>query len=78
MNEVEKEKIKRFMSDKVMAEAVKESILETFLKPQKDKDVQTLAASRIAIDLFQEAFKDLQRYVSQEKNGGEKVGNPGL
>ena len=78
MNEIEKEKIKRFMSDKVMAEAVRKSILETFLKPQKDKDVQVLAASRIAIDLLQEAFKDLQRYLSQEDSGDKRINNPGL
>ncbi len=72
MNETQKAKITRFVQDKLMAETVKDVILKEFLKPSPTMDVQTLAASRIAIDLLNNAFKELDRYAVKEdkKPGG--------
>lgn len=61
-----KEKINRFLSDAVMSSSVYEVLLDSFLDTEKYKnDVQLLAASRIAIDLLQEGWKDLQKYKKQ-------------
>ena len=62
MNELKKEKIKRFLNDEVMAESVRDAITSSFLKPSKVVDVNFLAASRIAIDLLGEAWKDLNKF----------------
>lgn len=62
MNKARQEKIRRFVDDVVMNEAVYEVLLHSFLKEQPDKNVQTLAASRIAIDLLNDGFKELNRY----------------
>ena len=78
MDEYEKEKIKMFVSDKVMMEAVKKVVLASYLKPQKDKDVQTLAASRIAIDLLQDAWRDLKKISLEEQGDIKKLKQIGL
>ena len=59
MNNTEQDKIKRFLNDEVMEVAVRKSITKSFLKKPKSNDVHYLAGSRIAIDLLDEAWKDL-------------------
>lgn len=71
MNELKKEKIKRFLSDAVMAEAVKEVLISSFLKPSKISDVNFLAASRVAIDLLGEAWKELQKFKADKNENTE-------
>jgi flagellin-specific chaperone FliS len=61
MNKDKQAKIKRFMNDLGMQRAVYEVVLESFLKPRKDADVHQLAAGRLAIDLLQEAWKELEK-----------------
>lgn len=61
MNLTEQEKIKRFVSDETMSNAVHSVLLGAFLRPRKDNDVQILAASRIAIDLLEEGWKELKK-----------------
>lgn len=55
------QKIKRFLADQVMCEAVYDVLLAAFLKPRKDADVQMLAAARLSIDLLQEGWKELEK-----------------
>lgn len=77
INETQKNKIDRFLNDEVMSEAVKEVILNSFLKPKPNRDVYQLAASRLAIDLLDESWKDLERFrnvVEQEKKQGGQIG----
>ena len=70
-------KINQFLNDKLMAKAVYEVILDSYLFSQRQSDVNFLAASRIAIDLLQEAWKDLSKHKIKEKE--DKVsGNVGL
>ena len=78
LNLTEKSKIKNFMSDKIMSNAVKNVLREAFLKSQKTTDVQTLAAERMAINLLEEGFKELQKHSNKEKNERENVDNVGL
>jgi len=63
MNEVVKtQKLKRFIADPNTSEAVYEVILDEFLKTKKETDVQFLAAQRIAIDLLQSAWREIEKY----------------
>ena len=61
-----------------MSNAVKNVLREAFLKSQKTTDVQTLAAERMAINLLEEGFKELQKHSNKEKNERENVDNVGL
>ena len=71
-------KIKRFLDDKAMSAAVKEIILATFLKKKPVTDVQMLAASRIAIDLLDEAYKELEKYAVIQEDKERELTQPGL
>lgn len=78
MDNTEKEKIVRFLHDKLTSEAVRDFLLFSFLRPHPNADVQLLAASRLAIDLLQDGWKEMERL----KVGGEEKqksgGNVGL
>ena len=75
MNDAQIAKLEKFANDSTMLEAVKYVFFGSFLKPKKETDVQYLAASRIAIDLMNDAFKELERYKEsppeKEKKGGQ-------
>lgn len=62
MDPTRKEKLKRFASDRMMFAAVREQILSTYLRPRAKLDVQVLAAERLAIDLLEDAFKEIERF----------------
>lgn len=66
MNPTQKEKIQRFLADKVMAKSVFDVLLTEFLKPAPMADVNLLAASRVAIDLLQEGWKELEKCAVKE------------
>lgn len=78
MNPTQKAKITRFLDDTVMSDSVYDVLLSTFLKPQKNNDVQFLAASRIAIDLLQEAWKTLDGYRIEKDNEINQIKQIGL
>lgn len=67
LDPVKQEKIKRFVIDKVMFESVKESLTSSFLKPLPNRDVQLLAASRLALDLLNEGFRDMEIIAKREE-----------
>jgi hypothetical protein len=73
----EQEKISRFMNDTLLQKTVYGIMLKTFLEPQKG-DVQILAASRIAIDLLQKAWKDMEKYKTIKDEEVRNVGQVGL
>ena len=74
MNDTEIEKVNNFLNDEVMSNAVYAILLSSFLKPQTEKDVNTLAASRIAIDLLQEAWRELNaNRIREEKKSTPKI-----
>lgn len=77
MTQAHKEKIRRFLADKTMSEAVFQVLLDSFLEVRKGSDVQTLAASMIAVEKLREGWKDLEIYKSEtesEKHQLEQVG----
>jgi len=61
MDKTKQEKVARFLDDKVMSEAVYGIMLESFLKP-KQKDVQYLAASMIAVESLKDAWKEMEKF----------------
>jgi hypothetical protein len=73
-----REKIKRFLSDAVMAASVKEAIRETFLRPRAKLDVQVLAAERLAIDLLEDAWKEMEKYKTSDGGEGSERTQRGL
>lgn len=80
LNETQKHKIKGFMADEMMSNAVKYVLREVFLKERgnKDTDVQTLAAERLAIILLEEGFKELKKYSKETKQEPQEGANVGL
>ncbi len=77
-NEIEKKaKIDRFLKDERMAEAVYQALIDSFMKERRTESVQILAASRIAINLLQDGWKDLQKYKTDDSkyiNNQKQVG----
>lgn len=78
MDELQIQKVNRFLSDEVMSDTVHSVLLETFLKPRKSDDVHVLAASRVAIDLLQEAWKELKKLRFDNEKTTQGGGNIGV
>ena len=72
LDETQKSKIARFINDRLMADAVYQVILDTFLK-EKSTDVHALAAERLAINLLRKSWKELEVMKSSQE---EKVETP--
>lgn len=72
------EKIKRFLADKVMSQSVRDVLTSSFLKNRGQRDVHTLAAERLAIDLLDSAWKELERIASAEPREMSETKNPGI
>lgn len=60
---MKEEKLKRFVADQAMSEAVYEVLLNAFLKDRKTEDVAVLAAERIALLRLQDAWRELKKYM---------------
>ena len=78
LNDVQLAKIQRFVNDKAMSNVVFEVIRESFLKPSKDRSVENLASRFIAIELLNEAKKDLVRYADETSEETKEVKQIGL
>ena len=64
LNSTQKHKIKSFLGDEVMSEAVKGVLREQFSKARKG-DVPMLASQMLAVNMLDEAWKELKKYASQ-------------
>lgn len=62
MDNLKKEKLNQFSNDLAMNNAVKELLVSVILKPKGNKDVNYLASERIALDVINEAWKELDRF----------------
>ena len=78
LNDIQLAKIQRFVNDKAMSNVVFEVIRESFLKPSKDRSVENLASRFIAIELLNEAKKDLVRYADETSEETKEVKQIGL
>lgn len=76
--ELKQARVDRFVKDEMTKQAVFEVLRDEFMKPKKNTDVQYLAASRIAIDLLQDAWKVLETYQGEEEKISTGGTNPGL
>lgn len=73
-----REKLSRFLSDEVMATAVFEVLMDTYTKPRAKLDVHTLAGERIAINLLQDAWRELQKFKHESGRTQDVVPQVGL
>lgn len=75
---MKEEKLKRFIGDDVMANAVYDVIHSSFLGRKGTKDVQILAAERLALDFLDEAWRELDRYKAKEDTQTPQLRQVGL
>lgn len=61
MHQQDKERVQRFMQDSLMAEIVKDQIQSVFLR-KREGDVTSKAAQMMAIEMLDEAWKELQHH----------------
>lgn len=78
MNDTQKQKLNRFLNDEVMSKSVYEVLLQSYLRPKERSDVNLLAASRLAIDLLQEGWKELAKYQVSDGDKSSSGLNVGL
>ena len=62
MNPTQIEKVKQFANDNAMSEAVYYVLLKSFLRRKERTDVNITAAERIAIDLLEDGWKEIQKH----------------
>lgn len=67
MDTATEEKLKRFMKDKVLVEAVFGVFQKSFLK-RREKDVQYLAAKTLALEFLEDAEKEFGKYDSRDND----------
>lgn len=78
MNPEKIAKIERFIKDESMSQAVYEVIHNSFLKNKGQRDIQILAAERLAVDFLDNAWKDLSRYKDIEGDKSPPLKQVGL
>ena len=78
MNDITKNKLERFMMDTVMSDSVYEVIRDSFLRNRGQRDLQILAAERIAIDLLNDAWKELTKFRSEKEQQANEIKQVGL
>lgn len=70
----EKGRMRRLNQDQAAVFALKKLFMNTALRGTIPADVQTLAAERIALDIIQDSFKELNT-IQPDTQIEEKVGN---
>ncbi|MES2224145.1 MAG: hypothetical protein V4469_04410 [Patescibacteria group bacterium] len=78
MNEIEKNRLERFVMDQVSVDAVYKLLFNSFLKSKGQRDVQIMAAERLAIDFLDDAWEELLKFKPESKPTAAGVKNPGL
>lgn len=68
MDDFKRDKVKKFINDKAMSEAIYNVLLDSFLKDRPNKEVYILAASRLAIDFLHQAWKELEKFQENENS----------
>ena len=61
-----------------MSEAVKEVLIESFLKSKGPRDIHIIAAERVAIDLLKEGFMELEYIAKSDEKLEKESTQPGL
>ena len=73
-----REKITQFLNDKAMSDTIKGILEEILARPSKDRDIHLLAAKTIAIELLQEAWKELNKLKNERDQEPRQGTNPGI
>ena len=76
MTEHQKQQIIRFLRDREVADTIRETIRDVFLKP-REREVQLLAARMIAVEMLDEAFR-LMENVKVAPQSEKKIKQVGL
>lgn len=66
LNDTEKAKVARFLLDATLSGAVYNVLLGTFIGKKASKDVNVAAAERIAVDLLNDAWRELEKCRAEE------------
>lgn len=64
--------IKGFLNDAVTSDIIYDQLLKTYLKT-KSNDVHVLAASKLAIDLLNDAWRELERFKDTNSNENKPI-----
>lgn len=73
--DLKESRIQKFIDDESTQQAVYSVIKDTFLAKKGQKDIQILAAERIAVDLLDDAWKELKKYKTiQDGENNAKIG----
>ena len=75
LNENQKTKIRMFLHDYAMVGILQDVMRDSFMKKRECSDVQILAASRLAIDYLDDAFKDLRRFSVEDSISDKEFKN---
>ena len=79
MDDFQKNQIEKFISNRVMADAIYHILLNTFLDDKKTvQEVNILAAARLAVTFLREGWKELEKYKAGSEDTDKKSGNVGL
>lgn len=78
IDDLKRARIERFMNDLVTSDAVYEAVRESFLGRKGAKEIQILAAERLAIDLLSEAWKELKKFRAVEEDDTKITKQVGL
>ena len=73
-----REKVTQFLNDTLMADTIKNVFEDILARPSKDRDVHLLAARMIAIELLQEAWKEMAKLKNEKEQEPRKGTNPGI
>jgi len=66
------------MADTAMNRTVKDVLTDVFLRRNEKHDVHALAAERLAINLLNDAWRELDVYAMKEADNQRPTSNPGL
>ena len=78
LDKTQEEKVKRFVSDKMMSDAVYKIVEDVITRASKDRDVNILAAKFLSIELIREAWRELGKYATKEAEVERKSQQVGL
>ena len=73
-----REKITQFLNDTLMSSTIKEILENIIARPSKDRDVHILASKTIAVELLQEAWKELNKLKNERDQEPRQGTNPGI
>lgn len=74
----QKEKIKKFLGDRVMAEAVYQVLLQSFMKKKTDADINVLASSMLAVYALEDGWKELGKFRNETTSTKKDLVQMGL